>query len=124
MHESFLTLPSMVFLFFTAMLAGMINSVAGGGGLIAFPALLLVGIPPINANATNTVGLWFGTAASAIAYRQELAHQKMLWLLSSVSVAGGVGGAYILLHTPEATFESLIHYLMLIGTVLFATGQP
>ncbi len=106
------------------MLAGTINSVAGGGGLIAFPALLVVGIPPINANATNTVGLWFGTAASAIAYRQELAHQKMLWLLSSVSVVGGVGGAYILLHTPEATFESLIPYLMLIGTVLFATGKP
>ncbi|HEX2330133.1 MAG TPA: TSUP family transporter, partial [Candidatus Angelobacter sp.] len=66
-------IPSnVVLLFCAATLAGAVNSVAGGGGFIAFPALLFTGMPSINANATNTVALWPGTLASTGAYRRAL----------------------------------------------------
>src|SRR5260370_2079432 len=59
-------------LFLAAIVAGALNSVAGGGGFIAFPALIFTGMMPINANATNTVALWPGTMASVGAYRREV----------------------------------------------------
>lgn len=114
-----------LFLFGVAVAAGAVNGVAGGGGLIAFPALLLTGIPSIQANATNTAGLWFGTAASTFAYRQELSsHRRELLLLSGTSVLGGILGSYLLLHTSATDFDKLVPYLLLIATVLFAIGEP
>src|SRR3712207_514097 len=93
-----------VLLFFAAMLGGMLNSVAGGGSFISFPALVFAGVPPISANATNTVALWPGSAASVAAYRKDFATQRnALVPLSIVSVTGGVIGALLLL-TPETTF--------------------
>lgn len=107
------------------MLAGMINGVAGGGGLIVFPTLLFTGMPPVQANATNAASLWVGTAASTVAYRQELVClRRELLLLTATSISGGILGAYVLLHTPQATFVALIPYLMLSATLVFAFGQP
>jgi uncharacterized protein len=63
-------------LFLAAVAAGAINSVAGGGSFISFPALLLAGVPPISANATNATALWPGTVASVGAYRREVAVQR------------------------------------------------
>ncbi len=108
-------------LFLAALGAGIINSIAGGGGLIAFPALLIAGIPPIYANATNKTALWFGTFASTVAYRQELCDRKPeLFLLTIASVVGGLFGSHLLLHTPPQIFARLIPYLMLIATGIFA----
>ncbi len=115
----------LLFLFSAALLAGVMNGVAGGGGLIVFPALLLIGVEPIHANATSTAALWFGTVASSVAYRRELSTQRQeLFLLSSTSVVGGICGSYLLLHTSSASFTALIPYLMLIATMLFAVNQP
>ena len=61
-----------VILFLAALAAGAINSVAGGGSFLSFPSLLLIGIPPVNANATSTVALWPGQPASVWAYRREI----------------------------------------------------
>ena len=61
-----------VVLFLAALAAGAINAVAGGGSFLTFPSLLLVGIPPVNANATSTVALWPGQPASVWAYRREI----------------------------------------------------
>ena len=61
-----------VLLFFMAILAGTLNSVAGGGSFFTVPMMIFVGMPPIQANATNTVALWPGSAASIGAYRHEL----------------------------------------------------
>jgi uncharacterized protein len=120
-----LSLPSALFLVSAAVFAGVMNGLAGGGGLIGFPALLMMGIPSISANATNAAALWFGTVASSVAYRQELSLQKIqLWVLSIVSIVGGALGSHLLLHTPQAAFEFLIPYLMLIATVLFAIAHP
>ena len=58
--------------FAAAVIAGGINSVAGGGMLVSFPTLIWLGIPPITANATNTVAIWTGTLGSAWGYRREL----------------------------------------------------
>lgn len=116
---------SPLLLFSVALIAGVVNGVAGGGGLILFPTLLLTGMPPIQANATNTASLWVGTVASTIAYREELASlRRELLLLTSTSITGGILGAYLLLQTPTATFTALIPYLMLAATLIFAFGKP
>ena len=108
-------------LFLAALGAGIINAVAGGGGLIAFPALLIAGVPPMYANATNKTALWFGTFASAVAYRRELsARRPEMFLLTITSMVGGLFGSYLLLHTPPQIFARLIPYLMLIATGIFA----
>ncbi|NCC31574.1 MAG: sulfite exporter TauE/SafE family protein [Chloroflexia bacterium] len=108
-------------LFFAALVAGAINSVAGGGSFISFPALLLVGVPPITANATNATALWPGSAASVGAYRYELGRQeKGLLLFSLLSLIGGLAGAMLLLRTREAVFTQMIPYLLLLATLVFA----
>lgn len=110
-------------LFLVAAVAGAINAVAGGGSFISFPALLLAGVPPISANATNTTALWPGSLASVGAYRRELARQRGdILLFSGVSLVGGLLGALLLLNTRESTFEALIPYLLLAATLVFAAS--
>ncbi len=112
-------------LFFAAMMAGALNSVAGGGSFISFPALnLFGGVPEKFANTTNTVALWPGSVASVGAYRKELMTQrKGLVLLSSVSLIGGGLGAILLLGTPQVLFTKMVPFLMLFATLLFAFGR-
>ncbi|MBV8205683.1 MAG: sulfite exporter TauE/SafE family protein [Acidobacteria bacterium] len=111
-------------LFLAAVAGGLINSVAGGGGFICFPALLFTGVPPINANATNTIALWPGTAASVVAYRGELRRQtpRLLLPLVGSSIGGGILGALLLLLTPQKMFLRMVPWLMLVATVLFIFG--
>jgi len=106
------------------MLGGALNSVAGGGSFITFPTLLFTGVPPIPANATNTVALWSGVTASTGAYRSKLdvPHRVLIPLLCA-SVAGGLGGAYLLLRTPAHTFMRLLPWLMMAATLLFIFGR-
>lgn len=114
-------LPHSLVLFMAALIGGLLNSVAGGGGFIVFPALLFTGMPPINANATNTVALWPGTAASTFAYRRELAGVRSVLLpLCITGALGGLLGAIALLKTPQSTFLSLVPWLLLGATLLFA----
>nr|BBH94289.1 UPF0721 transmembrane protein [Thermogemmatispora argillosa] len=119
-----MTLAQAFLLFLAAVLGGMLNSVAGGGSFIGFPALIFTGVPSINANATNTVALWPGVVASAGAYREELARQPrvLMLVLGGTSLIGGVLGALLLLRTPQQTFTLLIPPLLLIATVLFAAS--
>jgi uncharacterized membrane protein YfcA len=108
-------------LFCAAVLAGAINSVAGGGSFVSFPALLFGGIPPVNANASNTVALWPGQVASIGAYRGEL--EKLPWRsiapLLITGILGGIFGAWVLLITPQNTFMRLVPWLLLIATLIF-----
>ena len=106
------------------MLGGTLNSVAGGGSFIAFPALLLTGVPPIPANATNTIALWTAAAASGGAYRERLdvPRQVMIPLLAA-SLVGGLAGAFLLLKTPAHTFMLVLPWLTLGATLLFAFGN-
>ncbi len=108
-------------LFCAALAAGAINSVAGGGSFVSFPALLFAGLPPVYANATNTVALWPGQPASVGAYRGELKHlsRGIVVPLVTIGVIGGLLGAWVLLKTPQATFMLLVPWLILIATVIF-----
>jgi hypothetical protein len=114
-----------VLLFLAAVAGGGINSVAGGGSFIAFPALLFAGVAPVPANATNTIALWPGSLASVVAYRREVGEvKKELLPLGIAAFAGGLAGSLLLLHTKESTFVLLIPWLLLFATVLFTFGGP
>lgn len=104
-----------------AFAGGAINSVAGGGSFLTFPALLLAGIPAIPANATNNAAMWLGVVASARGYREEIrAYRKVVVPAIVVSLIGSVGGAVLLLHTPPKIFERMIPWLLLFATAVFA----
>jgi uncharacterized membrane protein YfcA len=111
-----------VLLFLAALVAGAINSVAGGGSFISFPALLFVGLPPVNANASNTVALWPGQPASLGAYRGEFQHlsRGIVVQLIMTGIVGGLLGAWVLLITPQTTFLRLVPWLILTATVIFS----
>jgi uncharacterized protein len=113
-----------IFLFFAAGIAGTLNALAGGGTFISFPALLSTGVPAVEANATNTVALWPGLAASTGAYLKRLSvPQRLLVPLLLASVVGGLAGSLLLLKTPQRVFMHLIPWLLLGGTLLFAFGN-
>jgi len=119
----YLNLHTAIFLFVASALGGALNSVAGGGSFISFPALLFTGVAPIAANATNTVALWVGTTASGGAYRKHLdISRRVMVPLAVTSVIGAVAGAYLLLHTPAQTFLRVLPWLMLGATLLFTFG--
>jgi hypothetical protein len=119
-----MTLPEGSLLLCAAVVGGAINSVAGGGSFICFPALLFTGMPPVNANATNTVALWPGTVASVGAYRGEFRRQgaRQVVPLVITGICGGVLGAAILLRTPQLTFLHMVPWLLASATILFAVS--
>lgn len=110
-------------LFSAGFLGGILNSIAGGGSFITFPALLFFGVPPISANATNTFASCAGYLSGAYAFRKDLyAHKRELPLIILISLAGGIAGAWLLLQTPEAIFREIIPWLLLFATLLFICG--
>ena len=107
-----------------AFVAGGINSIAGGGTLLSFPALLWIGRPPIIANATNTVALWPGSLAGVFGFRNELRKvQPWLLMLFIPSLLGGGLGAWLLLRTSEKTFVRIVPLLILGATLLLAAQE-
>ncbi|MGB8731726.1 MAG: sulfite exporter TauE/SafE family protein, partial [Candidatus Sulfotelmatobacter sp.] len=105
-----------IFLLVAAGIAGALNALAGGGSFVSFPALLFLRIPAVLANATNTVALWPGLAASTVAYLKRLkAPLRILIPLLITSIGGGWAGAVLLLCTPQHTFLHLVPWLLLAG---------
>ena len=100
-------------------LAGLINTVVGSGTLITFPTLLALGVPPVIANISNTVGLAPGSLSGAWATRDELDGQRrrVLWL-GSASLLGGIAGALLLLWLPSKAFDAIVPILIGLGCVL------
>lgn len=112
-----------LFLFLAGFFGGVVNSIAGGGSFITFPALLFVGVPPISANATNTFSSCSGYMSGAYAFRKELsAHRDELPRFILLSLLGGIVGAWLLLQTPETLFREAIPWLLLFATLLFIFG--
>lgn len=104
--------------------AGGINAVVGSGTLVSFPVLLAVGLPPVPATISNSLGLVAGNLSGSIGYRRELRGQRRLLLrLLPASVLGALTGAFLLLHLPAATFEAVVPVLIGIAVVLVAV-QP
>ncbi len=108
-----------------AALAGMVNSVAGGGTLLTFPALLYTGVDAVIANATSTVALWPGQLSSLWGYRKEIGqNQTAIIRLAIPSFLGGALGAWLLLNTPHSFFAKIVPFLILLATVLFMVQEP
>jgi uncharacterized membrane protein YfcA len=104
-------------------LSGVLNALAGGGTFFTFAALLAVGLPPITANASSAVALAIGSAASAAAYRRELArYGRAIVGLALASGAGALIGALILIALDNVTFRAMIPWLLLFATIVFALG--
>ncbi len=106
--------------FAAAFAAGVINSVAGGGTLVSFPALIWLGLPSVTANATSTVAIWPGAVSSMVGYRRELRSTPMrLVSLVIPGLVGGLAGALLLKKTPPRLFDALVPFLILFATLLF-----
>ena len=104
--------------------AGAINAVVGSGTLVTFPVLLAVGLPPVTATISNSLGLVPGNLAGSLGYRRELTGQRWLLLrLLPASVLGALTGAFLLLHLPASSFEAIVPVLVGLAVVLVAV-QP
>lgn len=108
-----------------AAVSGVMNSIAGGGTLLTFPALVALGIPPLVANATSTVALWPGAVGSMWGYRRQLAGVRR-WAIGFAlpSLVGGGIGAILLERTPPARFDAIVPWLVLGATGLFIAQKP
>jgi uncharacterized membrane protein YfcA len=120
---SFANIPHLhyVWLVAASTIAGVMNAMAGGGSFISFPAMLGMGVPPVEANATNTVALWPGQLTSVATLRKDI-RRDLLPTVAAVCVVGGVLGAEVLLHTEQRTFLHMIPWLILGGTLIFGVS--
>ena len=105
--------------------AGVVNAIAGGGSLISFPALLHTGMGAKIANATNNLAVWPGSATSVLAYRRHIGEERhRAWVLAWPSLAGGLCGSWLLLHTSERSFNAVVPWLILFACALLALQSP
>ncbi len=118
MLQTLLTHWRFLWLILASLLAGIVNGMAGGGSFISFPAMLGLGLPPVEANATNTVALFPGQLTSLFAVHRDLRRDLLAPVLAS-SILGGLAGGFTLIHTRQLTFLHLIPWLLLIGALLF-----
>lgn len=116
-----MTLLQFILVGLSAVAAGIINALAGGGTLITFPMLTAIGIPPVAASITNTVALSPGYLGATMAQAPDLKGQRQrLWLFIPISVVGGIIGGLLLLNTGERVFRSLVPFLILLSAALLA----
>lgn len=112
-----------ILLLVAGLIAGSINTLAGGGSFVLFPALLLAGVPPVMANASNTYASLPGYVGGAVGFWKDIMRQRQLLLpYSIISVLFGYVGAELLLHVSNATFVLVVPWLMGFAIVLFAFG--
>lgn len=115
------------------LVAGAVNAVAGGGSLILFPALLAAGLPPLDANVTNSIAQWPSYLGATFGQRSDLQGQaRRLKLVLPVAAVGSLCGALLLLVLPSAVFDAVVPVLVLAASALMAlqpqikrwTGNP
>ncbi|MBC9734954.1 sulfite exporter TauE/SafE family protein [Nocardioides marmotae] len=104
--------------------AGLLTSTVGVASLLSFPVLLAVGLPPVVANVSNTLGLIPAGAGGAVGYRDELKVEPALTVrVIALSAVGGLLGAGLLLALPSSVFEAVVPWLIL-GTCVLVAAQP
>ncbi|HEX3915750.1 MAG TPA: sulfite exporter TauE/SafE family protein [Caulobacteraceae bacterium] len=116
---------ALLLVFVAGLAAGAMNALAGGGSFVSLPALIAAGVPSVQANASSTVALFPGGAASAWAYRDGLGPvgPASLRALLVTMLAGGALGGVLLLVTPVATFDLVLPWLLLVAAVALAFGR-
>jgi uncharacterized membrane protein YfcA len=108
----------------TGLVAGILTSTVGVASLLSFPVLVAVGLPPVVANASNTVGMTPAGLTGSFGYRAELrAHPWVTAAVLGTCAAGAVLGAVLLLALPPGLFEAIVPWLIL-GTCLLVGAQP
>lgn len=106
------------------LVAGAVNSVAGGGTIVSFPVLVWAGIDPVAASATNSVALFPATVSATWGFQRDLTEtRRAWWLLALPATAGGLGGAALLLAIEPVVFEVLAPWLVLAASLLLAVRQ-
>jgi uncharacterized protein len=109
----------------SAIVAGLINALAGGGTLITFPTLIAIGLTAVSSNVTNTIALCPGFLGGTLAQRNDLKDQKKrLWIVIPAGILGGLAGGLLLLRTSEKLFTNLVPFLILIASALLAVQNP
>jgi uncharacterized membrane protein YfcA len=104
-----------------ALLAGAINSIAGGGSLILFPTLVGLGLGTVPANVTNSIAQWPGYVGGVLGFRREYAGQRSrLIRFSAVAILGGTAGSVLLLTTPSSAFDTVVPLLVFLASILLA----
>jgi len=107
-----------------ALLAGVVNSIAGGGTLLTFPSLLTL-LSPVAANATSTMALLPGSLSAGFGYRTELRRARHhLLLLWPPSFVGGVIGSLLLVRMPERVFAGAVPWLLISASILLLLQRP
>lgn len=108
-----------------AFVAGAVNSLAGGGTLLTFPALLASGMGSTVANATSTTALFPAQLSALAGLREHLSGSgRLAWELIGIGIAGGLVGAWLLTVTPASWFDVLVPFLILGATILFLLQEP
>lgn len=110
--------------FVAGLVAGAMNAAAGGGSFVSVPALIYVGVPSVSANMSSTIALYPGSITSAWAYRKNFHRifDVSVKAIYALTFAGGLVGAFLLLLTPNSSFDKIIPWLLLLGSVAFAFG--
>jgi len=113
-----------ILLFLAAIAGGIVNALAGGGTLITFPMLTAVGVPPVQANVTNTVALCPGFLGGTLAQAGDMKGQGgTLRVLLPIGALGGVAGGILLLNTGEQVFRAIVPYLIFFAAGLMAVQE-
>lgn len=119
-----LTLHALAFLFIAAFVAGFIDSIAGGGGMITIPAMLLAGIPPLETLGTNKLQALFGSGSATVAYAGAgLIETKRQLPLAGLSAIGAAFGAALATVIPGDTMRAILPFL-LVGIALYFALKP
>ena len=113
-------LPEALLLLAAGFAAGTVNAVAGGGSLIAFPALIAIGLPPVAANVTNSVAVCPGWFASVAGSYPDLPDRRSLLPLMPTAIVGAIVGCVLLLATPASAFELVVPFLVLAAAAVLA----
>lgn len=118
-------MPDTVLLIAAAFFAGIINTIAGGGTFLTFPALLMVGVPPVIANATGAVAVLPGYLGGTLGFRRELKTipRRQLYRLTIIGVTGGTIGALLLWISTNRAFMTVVPFILLAGSLIFLFGE-
>jgi hypothetical protein len=115
----------LILLMGAAFAAGIVNTIAGGGTFLTFPALVLTGMPPILANATSAVAVFPGYLGGVVGFRAEIAQldRRRLMLMTATALLGGMAGGLLLLVSSDAAFAAIVPFLLIGATAVFVWGD-
>ncbi len=105
-----------------AFFAGILNAIAGGGSFLTFPALVFAGVPPVIANATSAIAVFPGYLSAAVGFKDDIASVERAQLIrqTAITLIGGLIGALLLLISSNDFFTTIVPFLLLGSTAIFA----